>query len=203
MIEEKILKLTNICHQYDKKYDNWVLKDISFNFTNKKYVLMGPSGIGKSTLLHIITNIIKPTHGHIKTNHKFGSIFQNLNLLSDFTLRENISIAAKIKKYQPEYMELAKFCDVVDILDKFPSQISGGQKQRGAIIRALSTGATFLIADEPTDNLDEQNAQIIRNLFNLLNEELSIGWIVSSHDPSWLTIAHEKLTLKSGNLVYL
>jgi len=198
ILEPGCLKLVNISHQYDKQTQ--VLKDISYTFENKKYVLMGPSGIGKSTLLHIACNIIKPTHGHVETRHSLGCIFQTLNLLEDFTLRENIELAAKIKGEKAEYEEVANLCGITKILDKFPNEVSGGQKQHAAITRALATGATFLIADEPTGNLDSDSAKIVRNLFALLNRQFNIGWIVSSHDPAWLDIADEKLTLKTSRL---
>ena len=89
-MQNNILELNNISHAYSN--NELVLDDISFDFTNKKYVLIGPSGIGKSTLLHIINGIITPTKGKVQSNHKFGTIFQTLNLLNDFTLKENIEI---------------------------------------------------------------------------------------------------------------
>lgn len=198
MPQEPILQLNNISHQYNK--EGLVLNDLSYEFSNKKYVLMGPSGIGKSTLLHIAGKIIKPTMGTVETTHNFGIIFQTLNLLNDFTLRENIELAARIKKRNIEYEELANLCKLTDILDKYPNQVSGGQRQLCAIVRALATGATFLLADEPTGDLDEQNAQLIRQLFDLLNSKFEMGWLVSSHDSSWLEIADKKLTIKNGIL---
>ena len=153
---EKFLTLENISHRYE---ESWVLNEITYTFENKKYVLMGPSGIGKSTLLHIACNILKSTYGKIETTHEIGCIFQTLNLLNDFTLRENIELAAKIKHKKPEYEEIAYLCGITKILDKYPNQVSGGQKQHAAITRALATGATFLIADEPTGNLDAESAR--------------------------------------------
>lgn len=196
----KTLKLENIWHKYE---NNWILNDISYEFQNKKYVLMGASGIGKSTLLNIANNIIKPFKGKVTCSHKIGSIFQNINLLNDFTLRENIELALKIKKIKGEYEELSYLCSINKILDKYPNEVSGGQKQHAAIVRALALKATFLIADEPTGNLDQNSAQVIRNLFDLMHQKFSIGWIVSSHDPAWLKIADEALTIKEGKLVPL
>jgi ABC-type lipoprotein export system ATPase subunit len=196
----KTLKLENISHKYE---NNWVLNDISYEFQNKKYVLMGPSGIGKSTLLNIANKIIKPLKGNVICNHNIGCIFQNINLLNDFTLKENIELALKIKNIKGEYAELARLCQIDKILNKYPNQVSGGQKQHTAIVRALAMKATFLIADEPTGNLDPNSAQVIRNLFNLMHQQFGIGWIVSSHDSQWLSIADETLTITEGKLTKL
>lgn len=194
------LVLNNITHKYGNQV---VLQDVSYVFENKKYVLMGASGIGKSTLLHIASEIIKPTHGSVETTHNIGCIFQTLNLLADFTLRENIELAAKIKDRTPEYLEVANLCGITKILDKYPNEVSGGQKQHAAITRALATGATFLLADEPTGNLDCDSARVVRNLFALLHKQFNVGWVVSSHDPAWLDIADVKLTLRNGKIAKL
>lgn len=193
-----MLCLKNIFHCYDES--KWVLNDLSFNFDLKKYVLVGPSGIGKSTLLHVAGKIIQPISGIIESNFKIGFIFQNLNLLENFTLKENIEIAAQIKNIQPKYMEITKLIGIDNILNKYPNQVSGGQKQRAAIARALACGANFILADEPTGNLDVENAKTIRNLFNLINKELNIGYLISTHDTSWLESADKKLKIEKGKL---
>lgn len=193
------LTLTNISHKYEGEL-NWILQDVSFKFCEKKHVLIGPSGIGKSTLLHIAAKILTPTSGKVDQNCMPGFITQNSNLLADFTIKENIEIAAQIKKRKAEMREITKLIGIEDILNKFPNQISGGQKQRAAIALALSWGANFILADEPTGNLDNENARIIRDLFNIINTKLKVGMLISTHDMRWLEIADEKLVLNNGML---
>lgn len=192
-----MLILKNVYHKYD---ESWVLHDISFIFENKKYVLIGPSGVGKSTLLHIAGGIIKPKKGSVKSEYENAFIFQTSNLLEDLTVLENIEIAAQIRKRKCSYSQLIDLLGIEKILDRFPNQISGGEKQRVAIVRALSFGANFIFADEPTGNLDPDNARMIRNIFSLINKELKIGFLISTHDYDWLAVADKKLKLESGTL---
>lgn len=193
-----MLKLNNIYHRYGK--ENWILKNLTYSFQAKKYILLGPSGIGKSTLLHIASGIIKPVSGYVISNYSIVNIFQSLNLLNDFTLRENIELAAKIRGKKALYSQIVEMTKISHILDKFPNQVSGGEKQRAAIARALSLEANFILADEPTGNLDPENASIIREIFNLIHAELGIGFIISTHDYAWLNIGNEKIEIKDGSL---
>jgi putative ABC transport system ATP-binding protein len=196
-----MLKLINISHRYEKGLENsWILENINYEFGKKKYVLIGQSGIGKTTLLNIAGSIIKPTVGEIESNFNLGFIFQSLNLLSDFSLRENIELPGKINSQETKYSELAKLTNIENILDKFPNEVSGGQKQRAAITRALASGANFIIADEPTANLDKANAKLIIDLFALIHERLGIGCLISTHDTTWLDIADEKLEIQNRQL---
>jgi len=194
-----MLRLINISHRY-KNSEKSTLENVNFNFENRKYILVGPSGTGKTTLINIAGKIMEPTRGQVLTDFVLGFIFQSFNLLSDFTIRENIELAAKIKKITPGYEEISKLTGIFEILDKFPNQVSGGQNQRAAITRSLAYGANFVLADEPTANLDDENAQIIINLFDLINKELNIGFVISTHDRKWLTIADEALTIENGIL---
>lgn len=194
-----MLRLINVSHRYEKS-EKWILNNVNFNFDNRKYVLVGSSGVGKSTLINIAGKIMPATSGQVLTDFTLGYIFQSFNLLSDFTLRENIELASKIKNTKPGYEEIAKLTGISQILDKFPNQVSGGQNQRAAITRALAYGANFILADEPTANLDQENAKIIIDLFDLINKELNIGFIISTHDNNWLKIADEALKIENCNL---
>ena len=193
-----MLKLNNIYHKYGN--EKWILKNLSYTFDAQRYILLGPSGIGKSTLLHIATKIVKPISGYVVSNYKIANIFQSLNLLNDFTLKENIELAGKIKGIKSCYSQIVEMTQITHILDKYPNQVSGGEKQRAAIARALSVDANFILADEPTGNLDPENAAIIRNIFNLINSELKIGFIVSTHDYAWLDVGNRKLEILDGAL---
>lgn len=193
-----MLKLINIYHKYDSI---WILHDINYNFENKRYLLMGHSGIGKTTFLNICAKLLKPTKGKIETDRKIGFIFQNFNLLSDFTVKENIEIAIKIKKQTISYENIIDFTNIKDILHKYPHQISGGQKQRVAIARALADGSNFILADEPTGSLDNENAKNIRKLFEVINKELNVGFLISSHDDMWKESVDVKMKLEDGDLI--
>lgn len=193
-----MLSLKNISHKYENS--PWIFSELDFQFENKKYVIIGPSGIGKSTLLHIINGLIQPIGGRIDSQYKTTMIFQSLNLLTDFTVRENIELALRINNLKLEYDELVSILGIENILDKFPNEISGGQKQRAAIARALSIGANFILADEPTGNLDAENACMIRELFKLIYDKLNIGFIISTHDHKWLEIADVQLQIVQGKL---
>jgi ABC-type lipoprotein export system ATPase subunit len=192
-----MIRLENVYQKYDK---TWILSDISCQFENKSYLIMGDSGIGKTTLLNIIGKIIKPTHGKVETRNKIGFIFQNFNLLSDFTVKENIEIGMKIKKQSGSYENIVELTGIKDILYKYPHQISGGQKQRTAIARTLADGSDFILADEPTGSLDDTNAENIRDIFHIINKELKVGFIISSHDARWKASVDENFSIKAGKL---
>jgi ABC-type lipoprotein export system ATPase subunit len=196
-----MLELVNLSHSYDKK--NLVLDDISFKFDSKKYVLIGPSGVGKSTLLNIAGGLLDPYKGFVRSDYDSAFIFQLFNLLDDFTIRENIEIAPKIKKKKVAYNEVVEITGISHLLDKFPGEISVGEKQRAAIARALACNPDFIFADEPTGSLDPYNASIIRNIFDQINKSLSIGFLISTHDYNWLSFADEKLNLKDGKICLL
>lgn len=195
-----MLKLKNIWHKYSEN-ENWILKDINYSFEEKKYVLTGPSGIGKSTLLHIAGNILTPYKG--KTNLKkeeIGFVFQFHHLLADLNIKENIEIVSKIRNHKPDYEHILKVTGIENLLSKFPNEISGGERQRVSIARALSSKPKFILADEPTGNLDPENAKKIMELFLKFNKEFGIGFCVSTHDLNWLKICNVSLEIKNNNI---
>jgi len=192
-----MLNMIQITHSYG---DQRILDDISFSFKEKQYLIIGASGIGKSTLLNIAGSIIAPQIGSVQNTYQIGYIFQTNNLLADFTIKENIEIAMHIKKNKDQYSNIAEITGITKILNKFPNQISGGEKQRASIARTLASGCNFILADEPTGNLDPENAENIRKLFKLINQELNLGYIVCSHDYEWKKYTDETLELKKGKL---
>lgn len=195
--ESKNIILKNI-HQYFK--DNKILENITYTFCKKKYLLVGPSGIGKTTLLNIISENIEPTEGTVIKNATIGIIFQDFKLLEDFTIEENIKISMTIAKQNNEYQHIIDLLKINHILNKHPNEISGGEQQRAAIARTLAIGADIIIADEPTGQLDDQNTMNIMNIFNLIHSELDIGFIVSSHDTRWSDFCNIKLTIDNKKL---
>tara|TARA_B100001057_G_scaffold183060_1_gene183744 strand:- start:403 stop:1086 length:684 start_codon:yes stop_codon:yes gene_type:complete len=216
------IKIKNLTKKYEKNKSIKVLNDISFNFeSGKTYSIMGPSGSGKSTLLNLLSLIDIPTAGSIeissnkiKSNNKvendlirakkIGIIYQDKNLLSDFTALENVYLPnLLISKEKQKSMELAKKL-IKNIgmsarLNHFPNELSGGENQRIAIARALINNPDIILADEPTGSLDSNNAKLIfKILFNLKNKNRII--IFATHNRYFANMADCKITMNNGNV---
>tara|TARA_B100000131_G_scaffold306767_1_gene334192 strand:- start:586 stop:1269 length:684 start_codon:yes stop_codon:yes gene_type:complete len=216
------IKITNLSKKYEKNKSIKVLKDLSFNFVSgKSYSIMGPSGSGKSTLLNMLSLIDSPTTGSIVINNKkintnnnvendiiraskIGIIYQDKNLLSDFTALENVYLPnLLISKEKEKSKELAKKLikevGMITRLNHFPNELSGGENQRIAIARALINDPEIILADEPTGNLDSNNAKLIfKILFNLKNKNRII--IFATHNRYFANMADCKITMNNGNI---
>ncbi len=216
------IKITNLSKKYEKNKSIKVLKDLSFNFVSgKSYSIMGPSGSGKSTLLNMLSLIDSPTTGSIVINNKkintnnnvendiiraskIGIIYQDKNLLSDFTALENVYLPnLLISKEKQKSKELAKKLikevGMITRLNHFPNELSGGENQRIAIARALINDPEIILADEPTGNLDSNNAKLIfKILFNLKNKNRII--IFATHNRYFANMADCKITMNNGNI---
>ena len=199
-----------------------VLKSISYNFKKGKiYSLMGPSGSGKSTLLNLLSLIDRPTSGSItfenkKINYydtnendilranKIGIIYQQDNLLPDFTSLENIYLAALAggnneKMSVNKAKNLLKKVGLTNRSDHYPSQLSGGEKQRISIARAVVNNPQVILADEPTGSLDLQTAkEIFKLLKNQINKERLI--IFATHNRFFANKADCLLEITNGNI---
>ena len=199
-----------------------VLKNISYNFKKGKiYSLMGPSGSGKSTLLNLLSLIDRPTSGSItfenkKINYndsnkndvlranKIGIIYQQDNLLPDFTSLENIYLAALAggndeKVAVNKAKKLLKKVGLTNRSDHYPSQLSGGEKQRISIARAVVNNPQVILADEPTGSLDLQTAKEIFGLLkNQINKERLI--IFATHNRFFANKADCLLEITNGNI---
>ena len=216
------IKITNLSKKYEKNKAIKVLNDLSFNFVSgKSYSIMGPSGSGKSTLLNMLSLIDTPTTGSIIINNKkintnnnaendiiraskIGIIYQDKNLLSDFTALENVYLPnLLISKEKQKSKELAKKLikevGMITRLNHFPNELSGGENQRIAIARALINDPEIILADEPTGNLDSNNAKLIfKILFNLKNKNRII--IFATHNRYFANMADCKITMNNGNI---
>ncbi len=216
------IKITNLSKKYEKNKSIKVLKDLSFNFVSgKSYSIMGPSGSGKSTLLNMLSLIDSPTTGSIVINNKkintnnnvendiiraskIGIIYQDKNLLSDFTALENVYLPnLLISKEKEKSKELAKKLikkvGMITRLNHFPNELSGGENQRIAIARALINDPEIILADEPTGNLDSDNAKLIfKILFNLKSKNRII--IFATHNRYFANMADCKITMNNGNI---
>jgi lipoprotein-releasing system ATP-binding protein len=196
-----------------------ILNNISLDVQSNQLVsILGPSGSGKSTLLQIIGMLtdfqsgtilldelnyqsLTETDKVIVRNQKLGFVFQFHNLLGEFTCEENIKFPLLIRGNKISSEDLSYFqfiCQklgIIDLLRKFPNQISGGEQQRIAVARAMINRPRLLLADEPTGNLDNKNAENLYDLFVELKTELNQSIIMVTHN--------EKLTAKSDKIIFL
>jgi len=219
-----MIELKNISKDFGKQK---ILNDISLEIKKGEFVsIIGPSGAGKTTLLNIIGTIESFNNNNdsqlildeneIKTlndnqlsdfrNKNIGFIFQFHQLLPELNLEENIILPAMIgnvpkKSYSNKAKELAKLLGIEGILKKYPDSISGGERQRVAVARALINDPTILLADEPTGNLDSKNEQIIMNFFKKLNTEMGLTIILVTHNKDFAKISDKIYTLKDGSWV--
>ena len=196
-----------------------VLKDINLQIDKGSIItIKGPSGSGKSTLLSIIGTLDNADSGELfingmsiqdntnidkLRNKSIGFVFQFHNLISELTLKENISLPKMIAKEQldkKELIELFEYFDLKDRMNSFPNDLSGGEKQRVAVMRAIINNPSIIIADEPTGNLDKENALKMMSLFQKLNTEKKLTIIVATHDENVFNIGHKKYQLVGGSL---
>jgi putative ABC transport system ATP-binding protein len=199
-----------------------ILKGISFQIRNGEFVsIMGPSGSGKSTLLGIIAGLDNPTSGQVLIdgvditrmserqlagvrNRKIGMVFQAYNLIATLTAQENVEVPLYVGKHQRSpsgrAKELLELVGLSHRLRHRPNQLSGGEQQRVAIARALATDPAFVIADEPTGNLDAKNGENILKLIADLRDRTGKTFIIATHDARVASHTDHTLHLIDGLL---
>lgn len=200
------------------------LSDVSFSVEKGEYVaIMGESGSGKTTLLNIIAALDKPTNGEVVLNgissrnikekeiSKFrrdnlGFVFQDFNLLDTFSLKDNIFLPLVLSGKVFDEMNnrlkpIAKKLSIDGILEKYPYEVSGGQKQRAAIARALITSPQLILADEPTGALDSHTSDELLRLFNDINKE-GQTIIMVTHSTKAASHASRVLFIKDGEVFH-
>ena len=217
-----LIELSNISKTFEKKNKLRVLKKISFRFKRGKiYSLMGPSGSGKSTLLNLISLIDKPSSGSIKINNeyisfksndkndilranKIGIIYQQDNLLPDFTAIENIYLAslAAGKSKKLSIIKAKNLLRKVGLLSRsnhYPAQLSGGEKQRVSIARALINDPQIILADEPTGSLDLETA---KEIFDILKKQINSNRLIifATHNRFFANKSDCLLEIINGNI---
>ena len=218
---KEILKLDHI----QKYYGNGgnvtkAIQDISFSVQEGEFVgIMGASGSGKTTLLNCISTIDTVSAGHIyldgtdvtEINEKqiarfrrenLGFVFQDFNLLDTLTISENIALALTINKVPAgeidgRVREMAGKLNITDILDKYPYQVSGGQKQRCACARAIINQPKLILADEPTGALDSHSSQALLSTIQSINESLDATILMVTHDAFSASYANRILFLRA------
>ena len=217
-----IIELKNIVKNYHKKKKIRVLNRLKFSFkAGKIYSLMGPSGSGKSTLLNLLSLIDKPTSGSISIDNKqinfndskkndilrakkIGIIYQQDNLLPDFTALENISLACLAAGNNKEFSiakakSLLKKMRILNRSNHFPSQLSGGEKQRVSIARALINDPQIILADEPTGSLDLETA---KGIFDILKRQINANRLIifATHNRFFANKSDCLLEMVNGNI---
>ncbi|HOU82124.1 MAG TPA: ABC transporter ATP-binding protein [Bacteroidales bacterium] len=201
-----------------------VLKDINLEILDNEFIsIVGPSGAGKSTLLHLIGTLEKPDKGTVKyddkdiyklndkelsnfRNKNIGFAFQFHHLLPEFSAIENVMLPALIagiskEKATVKAERLLTELNLKHRLTHKPQELSGGEQQRVAIARALINDPKFLLADEPTGNLDSQNAEEVINLFKRLHNQANLTIILVTHQESFANISDRIIHIKDGYIV--
>ena len=209
----------------DKSYGNQkILDKISLNIKKGEFIsIVGPSGAGKTTLLNIIGTIedfdksekskfLINSQDITKLNDKnlskfrndnIGFVFQFHQLLPELTVEENILLPTMIKGDDKDssdkyFIELISILGIDGILNKYPNSISGGERQRAAVARAMINKPSILLADEPTGNLDSKNEEEIISLFKKMNKDLGVTIVLVTHNHNFSKLADKCFTLKDG-----
>ena len=219
-----ILKGTKIYKSYGNKYNKQeVLKGIDIGVREGEFVsIMGASGSGKTTLLNVLSSIDKVSQGsiliegkemtemkekqlaHFRKNH-LGFIFQEYNLLDTLTVKENILLPLSISKTPKKeadfkFERVATELGIYDIKDKYPNEISGGQKQRTSAARAFIHEPSIIFADEPTGALDSKSASDLLNKLSDLNQKRKATILMVTHDPVAASYCNRVIFIKDGQI---
>ena len=217
-----IIKASNIKKTYNpEKIPVEALKGVDLKISAGEFTaIVGPSGSGKTTFLNIIGGLDRPTDGTIEVAGKdisqlsdnqlidfrkdhIGFVFQAYNLIPVLTAKENVEFVMLLQKRSQEERdsrtkELLTAVGLSDKMDKRPSELSGGQQQRVAVARALAPKPTFILADEPTANLDSASTANLLDMMLELNEKENVTFVFSTHDQRVIDRARRVVTLEDG-----
>ena len=200
------------------------LDDVSIAIEEGSFVcLSGPSGSGKTTLLNAMGGLDKPDSGEIQVGdkrvdllgksdladmrlHSIGFVFQAFNLIPVLTARENIEFVMQIQgvptaQRRDKAIAMLEEVGLADHEDRLPSQLSGGQQQRVAVARAIVSGPTLVLADEPTANLDSTSATQLIELFVSLNRERGITFVIATHDTRVMAYCPRLIRMEDGKII--
>lgn len=221
LIMPRMLEFQNVSLSLQKKE---VLKNINFTVAPGEMVaILGASGTGKTSIFRLLLGELKPTLGSIqlddfaleklsysnlqKYRRQIGVVFQDFQLLPQKTVFENVAFALEVcgeeEKISRKVPELLKLVDLWEKRDQFPDTLSGGEKQRTAVARALIHNPKILIADEATGNLDPQNSKDIAALFHVLHREKKITTLFATHDPILVEALKPRIIrLEDGKILF-
>jgi putative ABC transport system ATP-binding protein len=221
---EAVIDAHNISKVYDKeKVPVHALHNVHLHIRRGEFVaLVGPSGSGKTTLLNLIGGLDSTDTGKIIINgiditqlssrelirfrlHHIGFVFQSFNLIPVLTARENVEFilqlqGTEIKLREERIKTLFHQIGMEDKLNRRPGKLSGGQQQRVAVARALASKPEFILADEPTANLDSKSASNLLDIMERLNREENMTFLFSTHDPRVIERARRVITLVDGSI---
>jgi len=225
MNEQIILHCSNLGKRFQQgELDVEVLQDVNLQVhTGQRMAIMGASGSGKTTLLHLLAGLEKPTRGEVVLdgvnlnsvresklgqlrNRSLGFIFQFHHLLGEFTVLENVAMplliaGMPVKTAQHKATELLQRVGLGHRSAHKPGEISGGERQRAAVARALINRPKCVLADEPTGNLDSHTAEQVYELMLELNRELEVSFLVVTHDERLASRMDTILHMEDGRLV--
>ena len=217
---EPILRVEHLVREYGLTR---AINDVSFSVNQGEFVgIMGASGSGKSTLLNCVSTIDSPTRGKIWVEgrevtrlkpreisrfrrERLGFVFQDCNLLDTLTAFENIALALTIRGTAPSLVEkkvreTARLLEIADCMDKYPYQMSGGQRQRTAAARAIVTNPALVLADEPTGALDSKSARLLLDRLEELNRTMGATILMVTHDAFTASCCRRVVFLRDGTL---
>ena len=221
----KILELIEVHKIYNgSEVKVHAVNGVTIDFREAEFAaIVGPSGSGKTTLLNLIGGLDNPTSGKIIIDgtdlsllksselidfrlRNIGFVFQSYNLIPVLTAKENVEFIMSLQRRSREERdkrtyELLKAVGLADRMKSRPSKLSGGQQQRVAVARALASKPKFVLADEPTANLDSKSASTLLEIMESLNHEEKITFIFSTHDARVVKMAHRVITLEDGKVV--
>lgn len=222
----RILQIENLTKTYGSGGSKTeALRGITFDVLEGEFLgIMGASGSGKTTLLNCIATMAKPTAGRVilrgqdisafcghqlaeYRGKKIGYLFQEFELLENMTAQENIGLPLSLHGmtmgFARERIEkLAAMMDITEVLDKFPSQMSGGQKQRTAAVRAMITDPEIILADEPTGALDSRNAKVLMDKLSAVNREEEKTILMVTHDANAASYCSRILFIQDGRVFH-
>jgi len=221
----KVLELKNLVKIYnDSEIQVKAVDHIDLSFEQGEFAaIVGPSGSGKTTLLNMIGGLDNPTEGDIIVNDRnikefnssklidfrlqnIGFVFQAYNLIPVLTAKENVEFIMELQgkkraERSERAMELLSAVGIADRANSRPSKLSGGQQQRVAVARALASKPKFILADEPTANLDSKSTETLLDIMETLNKEENITFIFSTHDQRVVNKARRVITIEDGRVV--
>jgi putative ABC transport system ATP-binding protein len=221
----KVVEINEVYKTYhDTEVEVKAINGITLGFEKGDFaVVVGPSGSGKTTLLNLIGGLDQPTGGEIiVAGHRLselrpselidfrmehvGFVFQSYNLIPVLTAAENVGFIMNLQKWPKEKRkartdELLQSVGLADRHNSRPSQLSGGQQQRVAVARALAPRPEFILADEPTANLDTKSAETLLDIMEKLNREEEMTFIFSTHDIRVMKRARRVITLVDGRVI--
>ena len=221
----KVLGLKNLVKIYnDSEIKVKAVDHINLSFEQGEFAaIVGPSGSGKTTLLNMIGGLDNPTEGDIIINDEnirefsssklidfrlrnIGFVFQAYNLIPVLTAKENVEFIMELQgkkkaERSERAMELLSAVGIADRANSRPSKLSGGQQQRVAVARALASKPKFILADEPTANLDSKSTETLLDIMETLNKEENITFIFSTHDQRVVNKARRVITIEDGRVV--